>query len=231
MIYRSGNLSHLSESDIATLDSLGIKTVINFLTPEEIQSAGQDKLPQQTSTVGLPISGDNNEAIALIDARKNGDFSVVPVDFNYQVHAMLIEQGKTEYADMFNILLDESNYPVVIHCSHGIHRTGTASALILASMGVDWSVIQSDYLISNDTRKAVSDKRIQELAELAASNDNVKNKEENLKNIEAFYRLSPRYIDASKIVIEENYNGFDQYFESLGITPNDVVTLRTILIE
>ena len=44
----------------------------------------------------------------------------------------------------------DSNYPVVIHCSSGKGRTGIASALILASLGVNSDIIMEDYRLSND---------------------------------------------------------------------------------
>ena len=36
-VYRSGELSHLNDDDVAKLEQLGIRTVVNFLVPEEIE--------------------------------------------------------------------------------------------------------------------------------------------------------------------------------------------------
>ena len=55
-------------------------------------------------------------------------------------------------AELFHILTDESNYPIIFHCSHGVHRTGTAAALILNSLGVPWATIKEDYMLSNEYR-------------------------------------------------------------------------------
>ena len=152
MVYRSGTLAKISDLDKKVLDSLGIKTVINFLDEGERNKFGEDRLPEGVKNILLPIEGQNNEAATLLEARQTGDFSKVPVDFNYQIHAQLIEEGKEAYAEMFHILADSSNYPMVFHCSHGVHRTGTASALILSSLGVPWETVQEDYLLSNDCR-------------------------------------------------------------------------------
>ncbi len=39
-VYRSGRLDRLSDSDVDRVDSLGIRTVVNLLTPAEIEHEG-----------------------------------------------------------------------------------------------------------------------------------------------------------------------------------------------
>ena len=36
-LFRSGELPRLSDADVDRLDSLGVRTVVNFLTPAEIE--------------------------------------------------------------------------------------------------------------------------------------------------------------------------------------------------
>ena len=40
-VYRSGELSGLSDADEARLEALGVRSVVNFLTPEEIAALRQ----------------------------------------------------------------------------------------------------------------------------------------------------------------------------------------------
>ena len=44
-VFRSGELAHLTEADVSVLEALGLRTVVNFLTPEEISTNGEDRLP------------------------------------------------------------------------------------------------------------------------------------------------------------------------------------------
>ena len=45
-VYRSGELPRLSDKDITKLDALDIATVVNFLTNDEINARGHDRLPK-----------------------------------------------------------------------------------------------------------------------------------------------------------------------------------------
>jgi protein-tyrosine phosphatase len=46
ILYRSGELHKLSDKDVDSIEALGIRTVINFLTSEEIEARGGDRLPR-----------------------------------------------------------------------------------------------------------------------------------------------------------------------------------------
>ena len=231
MLFRSGTLSKLSDSDMAKLEDLKIKTVVNFLTEEERKARGEDRLPEGVKSVFLPISGENDEADAVLEARQTGDFSEVPADFNYQIHELLTDAGKIAYAGLFNVLSDKNNYPVVFHCSHGIHRTGTASALVLSALGISWENIEKDYLLSNEFRKTEIDKRIKALEIMAAQNPTIEDRKTNKKNIEAFYRLRPEYIEGTKHAVSQNYGSFNHYFSSLEISKSNLQQIQMILLE
>jgi protein-tyrosine phosphatase len=231
LLYRSGTLSRLTEADIEKIQSLNIKTVVNFLTEEERNKNGEDKLPKGIKSIFLPISGQNNEAVTILKARQNGDFSQVPADINYKIHTLLIEDAQEEYAQLFHILSDEKNYPIIFHCSHGIHRTGTAASLILSTLGVPWETVRQDYLLSNEYRKEEIDQRVRALIQLADENQDITDLEQNKANIEAFYILKGEYIDGTKTTIEDNFGSFDQYLKSIGIQKEEIENIKKTLLE
>ena len=51
--------------------------------------------------------------------------------------------------EVFDVLCDESNYPVVFHCSIGTDRTGAVAFLIDCVLGLSDADITRDYLYSN----------------------------------------------------------------------------------
>ena len=230
LIYRSGTLAKLSNEDVEKIKSLNIKTVVNFLDEGERQKYGEDKLPEGVKNIFLPIAGQNNEAAAVLKARQTGDFKEVPVDFNYKIHALLIEDGREAYAQLFHLMANPDNYPIVFHCSHGVHRTGTATALILSALDVPWETVKQDYLLSNEYRKEETEKRIKALNALAEKSDSI-DLVTNAANIEAFYVLKGEYIDGTKIAIEANYGSFNSYLKSIEITDSEIKSIRNTLTE
>lgn len=236
LIYRSGELPRLTDNDVKKLQALGVKTVVNFLTPNEIAYRGKDRLPAGVREISLPITGeiaDVPDATAqLVDARKTGDFRKFPPAFNPQVHNDLVSGlADDQYRALFDILADESNYPLVYHCSHGVHRTGTATALLLSALNVPWETVREDYLLSNVTRKSEVAPRIDELEELAEglpiSGDERK---ANSEAIRAFYILRPEYIDASRDGAVKKYGSLDRYLEErLGVSDPRRNKLRELL--
>ena len=45
-VYRSGELPRLSDKDVEQIEGLGIRTVVSFLTPEEIEARGRTACPE-----------------------------------------------------------------------------------------------------------------------------------------------------------------------------------------
>lgn len=234
-VFRSGELAHLSDSDLKIIDSLGISTVMTFLTETEIEQKGKDRLPTGVNSVSIPIdnkSGNEGLAQVILRARQTGDFSEVPLEVNPEIHRLLINVAKEEYANVFREIIKSNEQPVVYHCSHGVHRTGTATALLLSALGVPWETVREDYLLSNKYRKEEIEKRLGELRLLAAKNQGIKPEEVDMKNAEAFYILKGEYLDASQDEMIKQYGSIDNYIsEGLGITDKEIAQLKNIMLE
>lgn len=233
-VYRSGELHKLSDTDVEKLDVLDIKAVANFLTEREIKSRGHDRLPEGVREIPLPMeTGNLGEMAGVIkEARGTGDFSEVPVELNPEIHRVLINEGREYYATLLREIADPANRPMVYHCSHGVHRTGTATAILLSALGVPWETIREDYLLSNKYRAEEVNRRTNDLRLLAADTFLVEPGEVDMTNIKAFYILEPEYIDASLDEAVKQYGSMENYIrEGLGITDKELASLREQLLE
>lgn len=235
IIFRSGELPKLTDQDVKTLEGLSIKTVINFLTDKEIEAKGRDRLPEGVRQIRRPIESDVGDlAQAVLEARKNADFSKVPPDLNPQIHRLLVddETARAEYANLLRLATDPKNQPLVFHCSHGVHRTGTGAAILLWSLGVPWETIREDYLLSNKYRKEEIKNRLDYFRQAAAKNQKVLPDEVDMTNFEAFYVLQGNYIDAARDQINAKYGGIKSFLtDGLEMTEKEIDDLREQLLK
>lgn len=67
----------------------------------------------------------------------------------------MLEQGAAAYGELFRLLADDANRPLVFHCSAGKDRAGIAAALLLEVLGVPRETILADYSLSNRNFAAI----------------------------------------------------------------------------
>lgn len=94
--------------------------------------------------------------IRRVDNNENGGITSSPLGETVKYYSIPMSSGgncillnKEVLKDVFAVLGDEKNYPVVIHCSIGTDRTGAICFLINALLGVSEEDLYRDYLFSN----------------------------------------------------------------------------------
>lgn len=233
-IYRSGELSHLSDEDVAKLEELGIRTVVNFLLPEEIEKNGPDRLPSGVQEVAQSIQGDRAGELTLevSAAIQSAEFEKIPPEMNPEFHRLLADEGKQEYSALLREVSDPANRPLVYHCSHGVHRTGTATAILLSALGVPRETIREEYLLTNDYRAEEVEATLAKIRKLAAERQEIAPEEVDLSNVEAFYVLDGAYIDGTLDQAIAEYGSMEAYIrDELGITAGEIEVLREELLQ
>jgi len=233
-VYRSGELPELTDADVAVLEGLELQAVANFLLPEEIEKHGRDRLPEGVREILLPITSDGMTEIALGGRRamETGDFSALPPEVNLEVHRLLLDDATEQYAALLRALIDPNNRPMAFHCSHGVHRTGTAAAVLLSALGVPWETVREDYLLSNVYREEEVTHRLAQIRKMVAAKKNIPPEQVDMANMEAFYIQQGTYIDASLDRAVEEYGSMQGYIrEGLGITDKEIAQLRAQLLQ
>ncbi|KPN15018.1 protein tyrosine phosphatase [Bacillus australimaris] len=151
MIYRSADLSRLTKQDIEIFSKLGIQTVCDLRTTSERKSH-PPKIKEHDKIVHIPMQPDSKMPSKwtmfrmLVKEGKSLSFTPIMKDL-YQ--SMLTER-KEEIQQLFSLLADKSNYPLMLHCTSGKDRTGFLSGLIQLTAGVPLPVVLSEYMRSNE---------------------------------------------------------------------------------
>lgn len=233
-VFRTGELGKLSDADVEKLDELKLKTMVNFLLPEEIEKHGKDRLPEGVEAVLDPITGEKSAELSMTaqDAITSGDFDKLPAEINLEIHAILMDEAKEQYARLLRRAADPANHPIAFHCSHGVHRTGTASAILLSALGVPWDTIREDYVLTNEVRKEENEETFAKLRAKVASDRGVDPESIDMTNLKAFYILEGAYIDGALEAATKEYGSMDDYIrEGLGLTEEEIAALKDSLLE
>jgi protein-tyrosine phosphatase len=233
-VYRSGRLSKLTDHDLVHLESLGIRTVVNLLTEDDIEVYGRNRLPIGAREASMPIDSDTATELANLtnDALKSGDFSMIPGELNSDIHRILIHDGQQQYAALLREIANLANRPLVFHCSHGVHRTGTGAAILRSPLGVPWETVREDYLLSNTYRHDEVRRRLVQLRQLAAEKQGIVPEEVDMGNMEAFLIQDGSYIDASyDEIIKVNGSRSEYISEGLGLTESVLIPLQESLLD
>lgn len=91
---------------------------------------------------------DNNEVGGITESPLGEYVSYYSVPMEWNVGNILTDNADA-VAEIFSILADENNYPLVYHCNIGTDRTGMLSFLLNGLLGVSEEDLYRDYLFSN----------------------------------------------------------------------------------
>jgi len=122
-----------------------------------------------------------------------------------------------EINEALHILAEPSNYPILVHCTHGKDRTGIVIALALAVVGVDEEQICQDYAKSTEGLLKIHAKMIEELA---------------VNGLDPCFAETPYSVmKATFAYIKERYGSVDGYIRHIGFGANSCHRLKTILVD
>ncbi|HJD95085.1 MAG TPA: tyrosine-protein phosphatase [Bacteroides togonis] len=218
MLYRSGEINRLRKGSLKKLKNLGIRTIIDLRSPEEKMELSKS-LEKNFSVVSIPIATGNMEQIinGVQDRSIRSDTVYRIVE---RMNRELITKYAAQYRKVFDLLLNEDNYPVVIHCSSGKGRTGIVSALILACLDVNEDKIMEDYRLSNDYFNIPRATRY-------AYNLPVRSQEA----ITTLFSAREDFLNAAKEEAERQYGNIKTYLrEGIGLSKQEMKHLRNILL-
>ena len=214
--YRSAHLHKLKKKSFKIFENLGIKEIIDLRNSKEISqkpdvilqnvdyknySAFEDEGDQLNQAKKLVLQGKVKGSDA--DQRMLGFYKTYATE-NPEIIKKIIHE-----------ILDSEN-PVLYHCTAGKDRTGIITALILTILKFDRETIDNDYLLSNNYRKQLVQKRLH-----LAHNLHFIYPKMDLNVIEKLSWIEKDYLEAAFLEINKKYGSIDIYIhQNLGISEN-----------
>lgn len=210
-VYRSADVSKLTEQDLATLEKRHIHTVIDFRGVRESQPAPDHLLPGTKYTLSPAGSDSLPGSAQIVQLVKEGGF----LDKFYSNTQYLGER----YRPLFKQLLDlPAGEALMYHCTGGRDRTGMATALFLYALGVPQETIEADFTASNVYLAPMNARMFKGLTTGTGLDE---------ETVRKAMELRPEYLRGMFAAIVAKYGSVESFFEKeFGMGPEQLKLLR-----
>jgi protein-tyrosine phosphatase len=149
LLFRSEGPAHFNANDVATLHSLGIRTVCDLRSDGE-RTEHPNHWCDDSALLPIDIAIDvrvvGNEAWDVMRADPTAAGGRAAMAYNYRAMGRCMEGA---FRRLIDHLLQPHKVPVLIHCTGGKDRTGVMIALLLHALGVRPDQIDADYRLSS----------------------------------------------------------------------------------
>lgn len=205
-IYRSSQLSNLSEEEINDLVALNMQTIVDFRNQTERKANPDDSVPRATY-VSLDILSEASAASPDVTTMLNNLTQAETLMEDVYTSLVTSKSASAGYREFLDLLLTKEDTPLVFHCTFGKDRTGYGAALILKILGVSDQDILANYTESNDALKNFNQQLLNQLKQ-AYKLSNTQSQQ-----LAPLLGVNPTYLKHVFQTITANYQDFDTYLE------------------
>jgi len=152
-VFRSDHLGDLTDADLARVERLGVRVVVDYRGPTE-HATTPSRIPAEGVIVRLDRSiGDGAiDGVSLYDRIIDGSLTEFTVADLTSFYLRTLETSAAVFGEVLQLAATHDRHAVVFHCTAGKDRTGLTAALLLGALGVDDSDILDDYELTNRFR-------------------------------------------------------------------------------
>jgi protein-tyrosine phosphatase len=210
-LFRSDALSRMDDADWQLFIGLGVRTVVDLRTPEEVDGYGRVR----------PDSGIDYHNLSILKTEWEENPLTPEIGVARYLadrYLDLADEGRSELRTAVGLLAGPAAIPAVIHCGSGRDRAGILSALVLGLLDVSDEAIGVDYARSQEATARS--------AELIS------------RQRGTAFTHSPEYAEtpaeAMRIVLRElrlRHGSIAGYAQAIGISAEEIAALRGHLIK
>ena len=217
-LYRSAEIDSLTPSARREFKNMGIKTLVDLRGVDEQKVT--KSVTDAVNVVSIPIPLE--ELTQVLQGIQHGVIIGDTVNSVMErLNRELIKDWYPSYAQLFSLLQEEENYPLVITCSSGKGRAGIAAALVLYALGVSDDLVMNDYLLTNTYYN---------IPRGSSYGYNLPAKSQ--EGITAVFMAKENFLNAAKNEIKRGYGDVSTYLqEGIGLSKEDQKHLQNLLLE
>ncbi|MDG1773637.1 MAG: tyrosine-protein phosphatase [Oceanicoccus sp.] len=149
-LFRSGELSKLTDNDQDQFGSLDIRIVFDFRRDDE-RLKDPSLLPESAMPEMVPLPINPGNAVDFVEIIAAGTMNSEQLaGFMCDVNKEFVFDQSEQYRKMFSCFLNLDEGGSLVHCAAGKDRTGFAAAMMLSALGVSRETIFADYMLTAD---------------------------------------------------------------------------------
>lgn len=213
-LFRSAHHARASDADLARLEALRVRTVVDLRRPGERRHQ-PSRRPDGAACVVIESDHDDGGEAPHITFLKTSDLTEASGRaFMYAAYRRLpFEPPHLDLFSRYFRALGEADGPLLIHCAAGKDRTGLLAALTHHLLGVSRDDMVEDYLLTNravdlDARAPDIARQLHALTGRTASH----------AAVVAFMGVAPDFLDVAFRAVEAEHGSLDAYLErALGV--------------
>jgi protein-tyrosine phosphatase len=221
-IYRADALTTLSTRDLAHLDEIGLRLVVDFRGDEEVTlEPGPYRAHPEVAYLNVPI-GENASPTEWRDRFERGDLGDLDEHWLPRSYAAMLDGRPEAFAEVMNTLGGESALPAVFHCTAGKDRTGVMAMLLLRLLGVPREHVIADYALTAEYTGG----------KIKAANRWFSDRGVDLEQAAHLFSARPANMEATLDHLETKHGGIERYArEALSLDATLIANLRDELTE
>jgi protein-tyrosine phosphatase len=227
LLYRSGQLSEVSASDLVLLDQLGVRLACDLRSERE-------RAAHPTHWVGAGAQWLHFDIGADLRAGNGGLTGILAADPTPRgVRNMMLDTYRQlpgacapHLARLLSMLADGEGLPVLLFCTAGKDRTGFMVAMVQLALGVPLAAIHSDYFKSNGRNAAM---RISPAT--SSMLEGATGHAPDQAMIDLLVSVDSDYLDSALDAVGRQYGSADAYLQACGLDPQRRSRLQALMLE
>ncbi|TRM68216.1 protein-tyrosine phosphatase-like protein [Schizophyllum amplum] len=219
-MYRSAELSGISDEGKAQLKALGVTTVFDLRSDTEMDKYNTP-VPniEGIEIVRAPVFEKEDYSPEMM-AKRFRLYASGKTEAFMELYTQILDNAASSFGAVFRHVRDRPSDGFLFHCTAGKDRTGILAALLLQLAGVDAETIARDYALTRIGREPAREVIMQRLSKevLFASN-----KEMALNMLSCRSDIIPPFLK----LLDQKYGGVEAYLKNyIGLTDDDIIIIR-----
>jgi len=217
-LFRADGLYRLTTDDLEVVRTLGLRTVIDLRTEQELDLHGRFPFEYHPITFHhVPVMDSTWSGMPQIEVTDRD-----PAEFLEWAYLDMLEQTPERFARAFEHLCEPDLLPAVFHCAAGKDRTGVLAMMVLGALGVPDEVIIADYALTAEAME-----RMREWARREAPQLSQRWKETPSQ----FMAAVPEAMHRVLTVVNGRHGSVRELVLHLGVTPDSLARLEVSMLE